>query len=290
MLKYYISVAVLGILVLALVIGGIMVAGNPISQKDIQMDNIRIQAFNDIKYQIENYYKANRKLPSSLKEIKSLNTKDPGTKNDYDYKSQPPYGYQLCAVFSTDNSEIIDRAGYANYDSDSATYKKHNKGNDCLSFTLSDYVIKSNVPTVPVVSRPTATIMGPSRGNVGQLLTFSGTAHVESGSLSREEIWVASADQGSPSVWGCPKEKTQDPWCKLNEQVISGSNATFVATWTPSAEGSYYVAANAYNSTGGRCTGNPFGGNTCGLESYLQVTIGNSNTTPTPIPTIQPPM
>lgn len=144
MFKYYISIALLGIFVLVLIIGGIIIAGSPISQKDIQLDNNRLQAFESIKYQIENYYTANRKMPNSLSDLSSnINIQDPETKTNFDYKIIPPYSYQLCTIFSTDNSKTATN-NYNNYGSDSALYKTHKKGYDCLTFKPSDYVINNN--------------------------------------------------------------------------------------------------------------------------------------------------
>jgi len=132
----------LGIFVLALIIEGIIIAGSPISQKDIKLDNNRLQAFNNIKYQIENYYRANHKMPNLLSDLSlNINIQDPETKTNFDYKIIPPYSYQLCTTFSTDNSKTA--ANYNNYGSDSAMYKIHKKGHDCMTFKLSDYVINS---------------------------------------------------------------------------------------------------------------------------------------------------
>jgi len=149
MFKYYISIVLLGIFVVVLIVEGIIIAGSPISQKDIQLDNNRLQAFDNIKYQIENYYRANHKMPNSLSDLSSsIDIKDPETKTNFDYKLIPPYSYQLCATFSTDNSKTA--ANYNNYGSDSALYKNHKKGYDCVIFKLSDYVINSyNAPSPP---------------------------------------------------------------------------------------------------------------------------------------------
>ncbi len=136
MFKYYISIVLLGIFVLALIVEGIIIAGSPISQKDIQLDNNRLQAFENIKYQIENYYRTSHKLPASLVEMSSsINMQDPETKTGFDYKIIPPYSYQLCTIFSTDNSKTA--ANYNNYGLDSALYKTHKKGYDCVTFKLS---------------------------------------------------------------------------------------------------------------------------------------------------------
>lgn len=136
MFKYYISILFLGIFVLALVVEGIIIAGSPISQKDIQLDSNRLQAFESIKNQIENYYRTNHKLPVSLGEISSsINIQDPETKTNFDYRMIPPSSFEICTTFSTDNSKTV--ANYNNYGSDSALLKTHKKGYDCLTFKPS---------------------------------------------------------------------------------------------------------------------------------------------------------
>lgn len=259
MIKYYISVIALGIFVLVLIVTGVVIAGSPISQKDVQLDNIRIQVFNDIKYQTENYYKANRKLPSSLIEIKSLNIKDPETKNDYEYKTQPPYGYQLCTTFSTDNSEIIDRSGYANYDSDSASYKKHKKGYDCMTFKISDYVLNSIKIVVPTIYYyPTPGNVVPTTYNnslsflrvnsipQGIQMTSTGanyagtTPYVKSsnGQLSiRIDAPLNASMDGENyefSAWsGCNNDTTADQFCTV---LINESTVSITATYNKSSQ------------------------------------------------------
>ena len=272
MFKYYISIALLGIFVFALIIGGIIIAGSPISQKDIQLDNNRLQAFESIKYQIENYYTTNHKLPTSLGEISSsINIQDSETKTSFDYKIIPPYSYQLCTTFSTDNSKTVTNS-YNNYGLDSALYKTHKKGYDCIELKLSSYLMNSTQQPSPQATStsPTASITGPAVGSIGQQLTFTATANAIGGNLLQGEIWIAMSNQSSPIAWGCPSAN-DSPWCLITRKSISGSTATFNGSWTPSAPGAYYIAVNASDSSGKKCTGNPFAGNTCGIGSYKGV-------------------
>jgi len=235
MFKYYISIILLGIFVVILIVGGIIVAGNPISQKDLQLDEIRIQAFNDIKYQIENYYKANRKLPSSLIEIKSLNIKDPETKDNYDYKTQLPYDYQLCATFSTDNSEIIDRTGYANYESNSAAYKKHKKGYDCLSFGLSDYVLNSAKPSVlNVNSYPQGVTMSSSVVSYGGTTYYTKTSNspIETRIDAPRSVVIGGTTYTFNSWSGCNNDTVSDQYCTVS---VNGNTVVIIATYIVSS-------------------------------------------------------
>lgn len=166
MLKYYISIGLVGVLILIIVGVGISIAGNPVSQKDIQLDNLRTSAFDAIKNKISNYYEANGKLPSSLNELGGYNPQDPETQDEFEYKAQPPYDYQLCATFSTDNSEEIKRNAYSYNTSYSARYQIHKKGYDCMTFKIDSYTITNYKKTIA----PTITQKNIADSSLGVIL------------------------------------------------------------------------------------------------------------------------
>lgn len=140
MYKYYLFITGLGILVLALSVQVFSIAGTPFSQQLIKLDNNRLSEFNEIKYKIESYYSTNKKLPSDLKELKDLDSKlsiiDPKTKSEYNYKTISNSQYELCTEFSVDSKENTDRT----YSHDKISY---NKGYDCISYTVPDYILNS---------------------------------------------------------------------------------------------------------------------------------------------------
>ena len=252
MFKYYISITFLGVFVLVLVIVGVILAGSPLSQKGIQQDKNRLQAFDNIKYQIENYYRTNSKLPSSLSELSNANIKDPETRNDFVYTAVLPYSYKLCTTFSTDNSNTVD-----NYGSDSAIYQKHKKGYDCLSFKISDYVLNSIRTVVPTINYyPTPRTVAPTTYNnslsflrvnsipQGIQMTSTGanyagtTPYVKSsnGQLSiRIDAPLNASIDGENyefSAWsGCNNDTTADQFCTV---LINESTVSITATYNKS--------------------------------------------------------
>ena len=138
MRNYYIFIGVLGVLVIAIIIGGFVIGGTPISQRAIALDKTRLSDFSTIKYHVEDYYRGNQKLPSNLSDLKgTLNIKDPETKKEYSYTSVSGTSYKLCTVFSTDSTKKDDQNNYVyNYN----TQYSHPKGYYCFDQKLSDVV------------------------------------------------------------------------------------------------------------------------------------------------------
>src|SRR3989344_4886463 len=96
-----------------------------------------------------------------------------------------------------------------------------------------------------VYPAPTASITGPSYATTNQTVSFTGTASDANSSLSQGEIY-----------WS---KTSSEKWTRLDPvAALTGSTGSFSRNWTPTAAGTYYVVTNAYNSYGGKCTGNPF--------------------------------
>src|SRR3990170_3955430 len=103
MRKYYIFIAVLGIVTLMVLIGGFRMVGTPISSRQEKLDEERLADFNTIKYRIEEYYRNNDNLPSDLRILSgSLKLSDPKTGKMYDYAPISETGYKLCTIFASD--------------------------------------------------------------------------------------------------------------------------------------------------------------------------------------------
>lgn len=87
------------------VVGGFLVIGSPAEQRDYRLDEQRINALNEITYQVSNYYAEKRSLPSSLDAIREqlkgyVPPSDPETGEPFVYRTTDTYSYQLCATFA----------------------------------------------------------------------------------------------------------------------------------------------------------------------------------------------
>jgi hypothetical protein len=141
--KYKSFLILLGIFCAVLVGASFMIAGTPVSQQAVSLDQIRINNFNEIHTRMDEYYRKNNSLPESLKSL-GLSEKladsilvDPVTKSIYEYKpANNPYTYEICTTFSTDSSESDDQ--YYQYSENDLS---HIKGYDCVTYRISSYIL-----------------------------------------------------------------------------------------------------------------------------------------------------
>lgn len=148
MKKYKIFLIELGILCAVLVGVSFYIAGTPISQRAVNLDETRLNDFQEIKHQIDNYYRDNQSLPKALDNLGSginNNLIDPETKQKYSYSSVSNVEYQLCTTFSTDS----DETGFNEYRSYGLGNKSHKKGYDCIKYKIESYLITPTPTPTP---------------------------------------------------------------------------------------------------------------------------------------------
>jgi hypothetical protein len=90
-------------------IGSFFIIESPSLARAKAYDRTRIQQLQNLRYNIENYYYQNKKLPINLEELTSENAylqlKDPQTDKPYQYNVIDQNNYELCADFETSNKE-----------------------------------------------------------------------------------------------------------------------------------------------------------------------------------------
>ncbi|MBI4226120.1 hypothetical protein HY612_03330 [Candidatus Roizmanbacteria bacterium] len=135
MSKNNLFILLLGIFILLLIIVGLMIVGNPVSQQGLRYDELRLSDFFSIKYRVESYYKNNNALPPNLQSLSNqsnLKILDPETKKPYTYLISSSMSYRLCTVFSTDSLSSNNQSSY----NDSNLSNQHKKGYDCITYTI----------------------------------------------------------------------------------------------------------------------------------------------------------
>jgi hypothetical protein len=179
--KHYGAVIMLGAFGLLVLGIGISLAGSPISQKKIRLDEIRTTDFNNLKYDIENYYRNNSKLPTLLSELNRVDSiSDPETKKSYEYKVTTPFSYELCTEFSTDSLEVAkskgggSRYGYTSYNN---TNTNHKAGYDCISYTIPDYDRKTYTNNINLANNFQTIFF--KKPNTGDTLCLNDTYPIE---------------------------------------------------------------------------------------------------------------
>ena len=101
-----------GIVVLASIVGGFFIIGSPETQRLIKLDQQRLNDLQNIQYQVINYWQQKQKLPASLTDLKdplsgATIPVDPETQQNYAYRiTTAPYSFELCANFAIDSSKI----------------------------------------------------------------------------------------------------------------------------------------------------------------------------------------
>ena len=90
-----------------------------------------IENFSDIQNKIADYYKANKKLPDKLSDVKDLSFAEGG----YEFQKSDETIYKLCSDFVADSPDFEDQT--------SSIVVSYKKGRDCVTFNIS-----SMVPTV----------------------------------------------------------------------------------------------------------------------------------------------
>lgn len=137
----------------AAVIYAFTVSGGPMESRNRQFDDQRTRNISSLKYEIENYYNKNYKLPETLNDLASDQyaskyIKDPETGENFEYIPYAKSGliaYQLCANFSTDSQKINNNNGM--YNLSYSGELTHPKGRHCFSFDILTYMNNNVYPT-----------------------------------------------------------------------------------------------------------------------------------------------
>jgi len=145
MRKYYIFFTILSVCILVILIVGFQMAGNPLDQQAKTQDNTRLSDFSELKYQVENYYRTNSKLPTNLSQIpisSFVHLNDPKTKVPYTYNIISGMSYSLCTEFATEQQSTDTFSSSLN----------HKKGYDCIVNTIPSYMTVTPTPTPASIS------------------------------------------------------------------------------------------------------------------------------------------
>ena len=157
------------VLILASVIGGFVVIGSPMRQRQVRFDERRIQDLNNLQYQVINYWQTQGQLPEKLSEMDNKISgytapKDPDTRAEYGYNKKGAKTFEVCAVFSLSSEDLknkdystTDYNGYYNYntmykggDTDVNWNWEHKVGYSCFERSIDENIYKPNVRVMPV--------------------------------------------------------------------------------------------------------------------------------------------
>jgi hypothetical protein len=95
--------------VLVSIVGGFFITGTPVHQRQVRLDERRINDLQMIQNEIVNYWTYKGKLPDSLNDLENSisgfkTPTDPEADAHYEYRTVDPLTFELCAVFKTSSS------------------------------------------------------------------------------------------------------------------------------------------------------------------------------------------
>lgn len=105
--------------VLGSIISGFFIIGSPSTQRKMRFDEMRVNALQNLQWEIINFWQGKNRLPESLAELKNdisgfVPPIDPETRTSYDYIVKRALEFELCADFSL-KSLNNDMSGNGNY-------------------------------------------------------------------------------------------------------------------------------------------------------------------------------
>lgn len=104
---------VLGLAVLVVasaVVAAFMILGSPAEQRLLRFDERRIEDLNSLRFSVDGFWRANRRLPASLEEAvrreaaTAVVPADPETGEAYGYRVLGEQQFELCATFARELS------------------------------------------------------------------------------------------------------------------------------------------------------------------------------------------
>ncbi len=106
---------VVGAIVVVVVTLGysIYLVGTPGQQRDVRLDDRRVDDLRNISQNIDTYFDLNEEMPHSLRDLSGprfhvRSIEDPDTGRLYEYRVTEGTRYELCAVFTTDSGDRRD--------------------------------------------------------------------------------------------------------------------------------------------------------------------------------------
>ncbi len=95
-----------GIVVAALLVAGVFIAGTPAEQRRVRMDLTRVSDLQSIQQQVVSYWIDKGSLPNTTSDLSDTISGftppvDPATREPYGYRMMGMYRFELCATFET---------------------------------------------------------------------------------------------------------------------------------------------------------------------------------------------
>jgi len=129
------------------VLYGLILVGTPAQQRLLQFDERRVSDLQQITFAIDAYWDRNKKLPESLEDLRDpryylQSIADPKTGDPYEYHALSETGYELCAAFEVDSSQIQEEFPKPF----SAELWDHGVGRTCFPLEVREPIKEGPIP------------------------------------------------------------------------------------------------------------------------------------------------
>ncbi len=161
---------VVGILLLGAVVAGLFIVGSPAQQRNVRLDEQRINDLANVQSQVLAYTESKAGLPATVKELVAWSGElptDPATGTAYTYEKVSDVKFKLCATFATAQTESnLDNYYSYTYPAKEAFVTQlvgsvnwnHTAGNYCFERTIelaSDTTSTANVDSESTIAADT---------------------------------------------------------------------------------------------------------------------------------------
>jgi len=124
-----------GLVVVATVVGAIAVMGSPVQQRQMRIDEQRIQDLRSIEAAVRLHWNDESSLPDDLATVDArpgvaLDLADPQTGAPYGYRRTGTDAFELCATFATDSAARRARRDWQGLE------WAHGAGHHCFRFRI----------------------------------------------------------------------------------------------------------------------------------------------------------
>lgn len=140
--------------VLVAVVGGMMIIGSPVAQREFRVDNQQVQDLDFISGQVLEYWRQNKELPESLATLENpligfVVPVAPEGQPPYEYTITGPLAFELCATFLQNSPQEFS---YPSYSSGFVELPEwdHGVGYTCFTRTIDPRLVMPTVNIAPV--------------------------------------------------------------------------------------------------------------------------------------------
>lgn len=141
-------------LVILALVAGFVIMGSPGTQRELRLDQERVNDLQQIQWEVVNFWQRNNRLPQSIEQLESAITgfrlpEDPASGEPYSYRVLSDTRFELCATFAKETPERLQRVEPIAPRGTQQTSWQHGAGEECFERTVDPELIEQKSEIVP---------------------------------------------------------------------------------------------------------------------------------------------